>query len=160
MDQFSKVRGLTKKRESSRKIRNQALLYVGCMYLSWLFGSILRMMQYAGQKPPPFLNIVFVFFLPLQGFFNLVVYMYPRRKTISQHLPTFNCGEKCSKILERWGLRRADYDFASAEELERAEIDETGLLASEFNECQNNADERLVENEYGGVDELASIAEL
>lgn len=40
MDQFSKVRGLTKKRESSRKIRNQALLYVGCMYMSWLFGSV------------------------------------------------------------------------------------------------------------------------
>lgn len=118
------------------------------------------MMQYAGQMPPPFLNIVFVFFLPLQGFFNLVVYMYPRRKTILHHSPTLNCWEKCSKILERLDLRRANYECASAEELDRAEVDGTALLASEFNECQNNSDERLFENEYGGIDELASIAEL
>ncbi len=127
----------------------------------YCYFKILRMMQYAGREPPPFLNIVFVFFLPLQGFFNLVVYMYPRREIIFQHLPALNCGTRCSRILVRLRLRGADDEVAMAEGLERGEVDETALLASESNECkQNSSDERFFENEYGGIDELASIAEM
>ncbi len=29
-----------KKRKQSKKIRNQAFLYVGCMYMTWIFGSV------------------------------------------------------------------------------------------------------------------------
>lgn len=35
-------------------------------------------MQYTGQKPPTYIVVLFVTFFPLQGFFNLVVYMFPR----------------------------------------------------------------------------------
>lgn len=37
-----------------------------------------RFMQFAGKTPPPSIIILFVTFFPLQGFFNLVVYMFPR----------------------------------------------------------------------------------
>lgn len=35
-------------------------------------------MEFAGQTPPTFIVILFVTFFPLQGFFNLTVYMFPR----------------------------------------------------------------------------------
>ena len=35
-------------------------------------------MQFAGQVPPTGIVVLFVTFFPLQGFFNLVVYMFPR----------------------------------------------------------------------------------
>ena len=34
-------------------------------------------MQFAGKTPPPYIIVLFVTFFPLQGFFNLVVYMFP-----------------------------------------------------------------------------------
>ena len=35
-------------------------------------------MQFAGKTPPPYIIVLLVTFFPLQGFFNLVVYMFPR----------------------------------------------------------------------------------
>ena len=35
-------------------------------------------MPFAGKKPPDAIIVLFVLFFPLQGFFNLIVYMYPR----------------------------------------------------------------------------------
>jgi hypothetical protein len=35
-------------------------------------------MQFAGKTPPTYIIVLFVTFFPLQGFFNLVVYMFPR----------------------------------------------------------------------------------
>ncbi len=35
-------------------------------------------MQFAGQTPPTYIIVLFVTFFPLQGFFNLIVYMFPR----------------------------------------------------------------------------------
>jgi len=77
---YSKVLDLSvkKKRDKSRKIRNQACLYVGSMYSCWIFGSIYRFMQFAGKTPPGFVGVLFAMTVPLQGFFNLIVYMYPR----------------------------------------------------------------------------------
>lgn len=45
------------------------------------------MMQFSGATPPDALKIMFVFFIPLQGFFNLIVYKSPTiNKTICQFL--------------------------------------------------------------------------
>jgi hypothetical protein len=35
-----------KKRKQSKKIRNQAFLYVGCMYITWIFGSVRTFWDY------------------------------------------------------------------------------------------------------------------
>jgi len=78
LDKYVSSSFASKKRKQSRKIRNQAFLYVGAMYLTWIFGSIFRLMQFAGQKPPPAIIVLFVTFFPLQGTFNLLVYMFPR----------------------------------------------------------------------------------
>lgn len=111
LDKYVSSSFASKKRKQSRKIRNQAFLYVGAMYLTWVFGSvslfvdmamellysssesspqrhlyflllpchqIFRLMQFAGLTPPPAIIILFVTFFPLQGSFNLLVYMFPR----------------------------------------------------------------------------------
>ena len=42
------------------------------------FASVFRFMQFAGKTPPDSIGVLFVMTYPLQGFFNLIVYMYPR----------------------------------------------------------------------------------
>jgi len=42
------------------------------------FASVFRLMQFAGKTPPDSIAVLFVLTYPLQGFFNLIVYMYPR----------------------------------------------------------------------------------
>jgi len=78
LDKYRARRFSQKKRKQSKKIRNQAFLYVGCVYMTWIFGSVFRFMQFAGKTPPTYIVILFVTFFPLQGFFNFVVYMFPR----------------------------------------------------------------------------------
>lgn len=78
LDKYVSSSFASKKRKQSRKIRNQAFLYVAALYMTWIFGSTFRLMQFAGKKPPPAIIVLFVTFFPLQGFFNLVVYMFPR----------------------------------------------------------------------------------
>ena len=40
LDKYVSSSFASKKRKQSRKIRNQAFLYVGAMYLTWVFGSV------------------------------------------------------------------------------------------------------------------------
>ena len=42
------------------------------------FFQTFRLMQFAGVTPPTYIIVLFVTFFPLQGFFNLVVYFFPR----------------------------------------------------------------------------------
>jgi len=95
---------LQKKRKQSKKIRNQAYLYVGCVYMTWIFGSIFRFMQFAGKTPPTYIIVLFVTFFPLQGFFNLIVYMFPRI------LRYFEDGIPLTQPFQR---RRSSFSFLS-----------------------------------------------
>ena len=47
---------------------------LSCMF----FATVFRLMQFAGKTPPDSIAVLFVLTYPLQGFFNLIVYMYPR----------------------------------------------------------------------------------
>ena len=59
-------------------------------------------MQFAGRKPPNAIVILFLVFLPLQGFFNLIVYMYPRivryRETGTQFRASFGNSKMLSSV--------------------------------------------------------------
>ena len=52
LDKYLSTSTQRKKRTNSIKIRNQAFLYVGSVYMTWLFGSVFRIMQFAGKTPP------------------------------------------------------------------------------------------------------------
>lgn len=59
-------------------------------------------MQFAGRKPPNAIVILFVVFFPLQGFFNLIVYMYPRiaryRETGTPFMASFGNSKMLSSV--------------------------------------------------------------
>ena len=75
-------------RRRSRRVANQAFLYVGAYYLTFLFGTVSRSMQLAGKAVPEAIFICFVVFYPLQGTFNALIYMMPRYVKWRQKNPT------------------------------------------------------------------------
>jgi len=55
-------------------------------------------MQFAGAKPPKAIVILFVTFFPLQGFFNLIVYMYPRWVSEKEKNPDSSLSTRITSI--------------------------------------------------------------
>lgn len=71
----------------SRKVANQAMLYVGAFYMTWIFGTLTRLLQLIQGKTYFPLIICMTIFFPLQGFFNALVYMRPRYQTWRKENP-------------------------------------------------------------------------
>ena len=67
---------LTREEESkSGRIAQQAYLYTLAFTLTWIFPTSMRIMR----NPPSYgLLMCIAIFVPLQGFFNAVVYVRPR----------------------------------------------------------------------------------
>jgi hypothetical protein len=55
----------------------EAFMYVGAFFLTWIFGTITRMIQAINGKTHYPLVVLMAFFFPLQGFFNFLIYMRP-----------------------------------------------------------------------------------
>ena len=63
--------------KKSKQIAVQGLLYVGAFYITWIFPTISRITELAVHKnyfPIQFLD---TFLIPLQGFFNFLIYSRP-----------------------------------------------------------------------------------
>ena len=88
MDRFTEGTGYSQRhRKHSKKVANQGYWYCGAFYLTWLFPTITRLTQLiAGTTPYP-LILVTAMFVPIQGFFNAIVYIHPRYKEIRLYLP-------------------------------------------------------------------------
>jgi len=74
--------GAEAKRKYSTKVAFQGLLYVGAFFITYVPASIARLAESisATNETNFFLVILFAITLPLQGFMNFVVYIYPRTK--------------------------------------------------------------------------------
>jgi len=66
--------------KQSQRVTHQALRYVGAFYLTWTFGTINRIMQAVSGTSYFWLMALHTFFVPLQGFFNYLVFSYPKYK--------------------------------------------------------------------------------
>jgi len=64
-------------RRMSEAVRFQALLYVGSLFSTWIFGSITRLLQKITGKTYTPILILMVIFFPLGGFFNFLIYFRP-----------------------------------------------------------------------------------
>ena len=64
----------------SRKVTGQALRFVGVFYLTWTFATINRIIEQANGQSYFWLMCLHTVFVPLQGFFNYFVFMYPKFK--------------------------------------------------------------------------------
>lgn len=79
-------RGITKRKKKSRStsasdnVKWQAFWYVGSFFLTWFFLTIVRAMETAGQIDlvPYWLTLAGVTLVPIQGFFNFLIYIRPR----------------------------------------------------------------------------------
>lgn len=71
-----------RRRKHSKQVARQGYWYCGAFYATWLFPTVTRLVQLiAGTTPYP-LILVTAIFVPIQGFFNFVVYMHPNYKQV------------------------------------------------------------------------------
>lgn len=67
-----------KEAEKSKKIAMQGLLYIAAFFITWLFPTISRFTELiAGRNYFP-IQFLDTFLIPLQGFFNFMIYIRPR----------------------------------------------------------------------------------
>jgi len=79
------IRDLSRKEDrrrtiQSRKVTGQALRFVGVFYLTWTFATINRIVEQANGQSYFWLMCLHTVFVPLQGFFNYLVFVYPKLK--------------------------------------------------------------------------------
>jgi hypothetical protein len=81
----------------SKKIATQSYLYVGAFFVTWLWPTVARIVQLCNVPIPNWLVSLAGCFIPIQGFFNAVVYFRPRFK---------NCSRKHQDKSKWWIMRR------------------------------------------------------
>lgn len=70
-----------------RDVAFQGFLYSGSFYITWIWLTSVRFLQLIGEPVPYPLIATAAFFAPLQGFFNVLIYMYPKYKAIKETNP-------------------------------------------------------------------------
>lgn len=121
-----------------------------------IFGfQTFRFMQFAGKTPPPSIIILFVTFFPLQGFFNLVVYMFPRilryfeegtpltqsfrRSSFLSSLRSSSSGVRSSKLFSKKSSSQKPTELGSGFSQEESGV---GKTSSAFVSEEGGADEK------------------
>lgn len=74
-------------KQLTKETRDQATFYVLSFYITWIFPTITRAMTAFGSVPPFWLLYVSVFFIPLQGLLNFLIYMRPRYRRYQKNHP-------------------------------------------------------------------------
>ena len=67
----------------------QALLYMGCFFLTYICSVTSQLLNSQGKEVPFVLLLLARFFLPLQGFFNIMVYTRPHIVSVRRNNPTY-----------------------------------------------------------------------
>jgi hypothetical protein len=88
---------LKRAQETSSIIGRQALMYIAAFLITWIFGFANFMWEETGNDNTELLSVLMIIFQPLQGLFNLIIFVYHKVQT----------------------LRHADYDLTVAEALEK-----------------------------------------
>ena len=130
--------------DHSRRFANQAMFYVLSFWITWLFPTCTRISQFitGGSSPFPFIAL-FCIFIPLQGFFNVIVYLRPRYlkfkkehsdKNICQLLFMGCCGGNGRRrsIFHVSGQTTAG-EFSRIEKSAVSRVEEGGGQSSTFN---------------------------
>ena len=77
----------TKRLTNTRNLGVQSALYVGSFYITYTFPSITRLFQLAGKDVPSWLYVTSGIFIPIQGFFNSLVYFRPEYNRLRRENP-------------------------------------------------------------------------
>jgi len=77
----------TRSFKHSKRVAMQGYWYCGAFYLAWIFPTITRITQLVVGDATPFaLLFINALFVPIQGFFNFLVYIHPRWPGIRESL--------------------------------------------------------------------------
>ena len=63
---------------------------MGCIFLTYIFSVTARFLQMQGKEIPFALLLLARFFIPLQGFFNVMVYMRPHIVSLRRSNPEYS----------------------------------------------------------------------
>ena len=71
-----------RRQKYSQRVANQGFWYCGAFYATWFFPTVTRLVQVITGGAPYPLVIITAIFVPIQGFFNFIVYVHPRYKSL------------------------------------------------------------------------------
>jgi hypothetical protein len=118
---YSVVATQNRNRSSEFRIRQTALqagLFVGAFILTYLWTSVLRLMENDGKVTSGYFAVALLsaFFYPLQGFFNFFIYVRPRYVELSRQNPGENKLDIVGRIFHRTpsSSRRKDESAGTA----------------------------------------------
>jgi hypothetical protein len=103
---YSVVATQNQSRSSEFRIRQtalQAALYIGAFILTYLWTSVLRLMENDGKVSSGYFSVALLsaFFYPLQGFFNFFIYIRPRYVELSRQHPSETKVDVLGRIFHR-----------------------------------------------------------
>jgi len=75
---------------ASKKVAFQVLLYMCSFFLTYIFGLVARIIQMQGAQVPYAVILLGRFFLPLQGFFNILMYTRPHIVSLRRNNPEYS----------------------------------------------------------------------
>jgi len=99
--QWSQVSGRVVRLTKTRAVAQQGALYVGAFFVTWLFPTIARLVKLSGTEPPEWLVALSGSFIPIQGFFNAMVYFRLRFRNCSRAHPQRSSVWVVRRIMKR-----------------------------------------------------------
>eukprot|EP00566_Odontella_aurita_P015228 CAMPEP_0113537112 /NCGR_PEP_ID=MMETSP0015_2-20120614/6645_1 /TAXON_ID=2838 /ORGANISM="Odontella" /LENGTH=339 /DNA_ID=CAMNT_0000436571 /DNA_START=145 /DNA_END=1164 /DNA_ORIENTATION=- /assembly_acc=CAM_ASM_000160 len=75
------------RRNRSKQIAFQGILYVGAFYITWFFPTLQRVLELADKESFFLLEFFDATLLPLQGLLNMCIYLRPRYKNYRKRNP-------------------------------------------------------------------------
>lgn len=88
--------GIRVREKKSKQVRLQALFYSSAFLLTWVFGSVNRLVQAVERQNNFALVALHSFFVPGQGFFNYLVYKFPEIRAWCERSGCCTCETCCS----------------------------------------------------------------
>jgi hypothetical protein len=73
---------LKRAQEMSSIIGRQALMYIAAFLITWIFGFANLLWEETGNDNTELLSVLTIIFQPLQGFFNLIIFVYHKVQTL------------------------------------------------------------------------------
>jgi len=111
-----------RRRKHSKQVAVQGYWYCGAFYLTWLFPTVTRLVQLIAGKTPYPLILITAMFVPIQGFFNFLVYMHPKYKKVRNQVRSSLdlIGQQVSRISNR---ETSSSEFRPPTDVSQSEID-------------------------------------
>jgi hypothetical protein len=93
--------GRNKKKNGSTEVAIQGMLYVGAFYITWFFPTLQRIIELCQTTRERNFALQFLdtFLLPLQGFFNAMIYFRPKFRKYLENHPELSCCQSVFRTL-------------------------------------------------------------